>query len=270
MKKDEKLSILDIALLLIGAFFIVGACSQIKSDITATIGFLLIACACLFKPIKVFVTFPDELHNKKSFVIAISVITVLLSAVSYSAGTEDHSLGTNGDFKDASKKEKVKVIITDFSAMSEKDVKSWCEDNKIKCNIWGDYSDSIKKGDFISQSVEANEEAYEGDIITIYFSLGKEPTMGEKNAIKKAESYLSHMAFSRKSLINQLKYEGFTTEESTYAVDNIEVDWNEQAAKKAESYLSHSSFSRKGLIDQLKYEGFTQAQAEYGVTQNGY
>lgn len=95
-------------------------------------------------------------------------------------------------------------------------------------------------------------------------------SMEEKNAIKKAESYLSLMAFSRSGLINQLEYEGFSNSAATSAVDSIVVDWNEQAAKKAESYLSLMAFSRSGLIDQLKYEGFSNEQAEYGVTAVGY
>lgn len=78
------------------------------------------------------------------------------------------------------------------------------------------------------------------------------------------------MAFSRSGLIDQLKYEGYTTEEATYGADNCGADWNEQAAKKAQQYMDIMSFSRQGLIDQLKYDGFTQSQAEYGVSEAGY
>ena len=97
-----------------------------------------------------------------------------------------------------------------------------------------------------------------------------EVTMGERNALAKAKSYLDFTAFSYTGLIDQLEYEGFSTEEATYGADNCGADWNEQAAKKAKSYLEFTSFSRSGLIDQLLYDGFTQEQAEYGVTQNGY
>ncbi|HOA80824.1 MAG TPA: Ltp family lipoprotein [Defluviitaleaceae bacterium] len=34
-----------------------------------------------------------------------------------------------------------------------------------------------------------------------------------------AETYLETMPFSRSSLIEQLEFEGFTTEEATYAAD---------------------------------------------------
>lgn len=95
-------------------------------------------------------------------------------------------------------------------------------------------------------------------------------TMAQKNALSKAKDYLAYTAFSYTGLIEQLEYEGFSTEDSTYGADNCGADWNEQAAKMAQSYLDFSSFSRQGLIDQLIYEGFTAEQAEYGVSAVGY
>lgn len=95
-------------------------------------------------------------------------------------------------------------------------------------------------------------------------------TLGEKNALNKALSYLRYSAFSRESLIDQLEYEGFSNDEAVFAVDNCNANWNEQAAKKAKSYLDMTSFSRDRLIEQLEYEGFTHEEAVYGVEQNGY
>lgn len=96
------------------------------------------------------------------------------------------------------------------------------------------------------------------------------PTLGESNALSKAYSYLNYSAFSYTGLIKQLEYEGYTTAEATYAVDNCGADWYEQAVAKAESYLNYTSFSRSGLIGQLEYEGFTTDQATYAVGQVGY
>lgn len=100
-----------------------------------------------------------------------------------------------------------------------------------------------------------------------------EPTsqvsVSQKNAIRRAQSYLNFSSFSRTGLIEQLEYEGFTTEESTFAVDSLAVDWNQQAANKGASYLEMTGFSRSGLIDQLMYEGFTEEQANFGATANG-
>ena len=95
-------------------------------------------------------------------------------------------------------------------------------------------------------------------------------TIGQRNALAKAASYLDFMAFSFSGLVEQLEYEGFSHDDAVFAVENCGADWNEQAAKKAQSYLDFMSFSRSGLIDQLLFEGFTQEQAEYGVTAVGY
>lgn len=97
-----------------------------------------------------------------------------------------------------------------------------------------------------------------------------ELTMGQRNALAKAASYLSWTSFSYKGLVEQLEFEGFSHEDSTFAADHCGADWNEQAAKKAESYLSWTSFSREGLIEQLEFEGFTREQAEYGAQSVGY
>ncbi|WP_207637170.1 Ltp family lipoprotein [Anaerovorax odorimutans] len=95
-------------------------------------------------------------------------------------------------------------------------------------------------------------------------------TLGEKNALAKAKSYLESMSFSYSGLIKQLEYEGFSSIEATYGADNCNANWDEQAAKKAKTYMESMSFSRDSLIQQLKYEGFTDSQAEYGAKAVGY
>ncbi|MFE4196889.1 Ltp family lipoprotein [Paenarthrobacter sp. NPDC056912] len=94
-------------------------------------------------------------------------------------------------------------------------------------------------------------------------------TVSQQNALREAGSYLKFSAFSRSGLIEQLEYEKYSTEDATWAVDRVKVDWNEQAAKSAESYLKYTSFSRSGLVEQLLYEGYTPEQAEYGVSTTG-
>jgi Xaa-Pro aminopeptidase len=94
-------------------------------------------------------------------------------------------------------------------------------------------------------------------------------TVSQQNALRSAAGYLDYTAFSRSGLIKQLEYEGFSTEDATWGVDRVSVDWNEQAAKSAKSYLEYTAFSRSGLVKQLLYEGFTPEQAEYGVSQTG-
>jgi|SRR5690349_564847 len=93
-------------------------------------------------------------------------------------------------------------------------------------------------------------------------------TAGQRNAVKSAETYLDGpLAFSKSGLIKQLKFEGFSRSDATYAVTHVRVNWNQQAVKSARTYLDGPmAFSRSGLVQQLKFEGFTQAQAEYGVS----
>ena len=95
-------------------------------------------------------------------------------------------------------------------------------------------------------------------------------TIGEKNALNKALSYLRYTSFSYSGLVKQLEFEKFTHQEAVYGVDNCGADWKEQAALKAQSYLDYSAFSYSGLVKQLEFEGFTKEQTEYGVQAVGY
>lgn len=84
-----------------------------------------------------------------------------------------------------------------------------------------------------------------------------------------AEDYLDYTAFSKSGLIEQLKFEGFDDEDATYALNQLNVDWKEQAVKMAQDYLDYTSFSRSGLINQLEFEGFSNEDATYAVDEIG-
>lgn len=94
-------------------------------------------------------------------------------------------------------------------------------------------------------------------------------TISQKNAVRKAKSYLNYTAFSYDGLIKQLEFEKFSNDDAVYGADHSGANWNEQAAKKAKSYMGYSSFSRGSLIEQLLFDKFTQEQAEYGVNAVG-
>lgn len=91
----------------------------------------------------------------------------------------------------------------------------------------------------------------------------------QKNAIRAAEKYLDYTAFSREGLIGQLEYEQYSHDSAVFAVDHIEVDWNEQAVRAAIKYLDYTAFSYTGLIKQLEYEKYTHEQAVYGADNCG-
>jgi hypothetical protein len=98
----------------------------------------------------------------------------------------------------------------------------------------------------------------------------KRQAIETENALATAESYLDSSGFSRSGLIEQLEFEGFSTEAATAAVDSLGVNWNKQAARTAESYMDSSSFSPSGLIEQLQFEGYTYEQAVAGARAVGY
>jgi len=164
---------------------------------------------------------------------------------------------------------KVEVTLIDFGSMKKEDIKNWCDENKLNCNFEEEYSDTVKKGSFVSQSIDANGIAHQGDKITIVYSLGKEPTTEEKNALKKAESYSSIMNMSKQGIYKQLtsSVEGFTAEAAQYAIDNIEADWNKNALEKAKTYQETLSMSKSAIYNQLisSVEGFTKSEAQYAI-----
>ncbi len=98
-------------------------------------------------------------------------------------------------------------------------------------------------------------------------------TVAQQNAYRSAVRYLDFTAFSRKGLVEQLRYEDYSAADAEFAVARLEaeggVDWNAQAAASAAKYLAFTSFSRAGLVEQLVYEGFTKSQATYGVSTTG-
>jgi hypothetical protein len=100
-------------------------------------------------------------------------------------------------------------------------------------------------------------------------------TLGQENALGAAQDYLDFQAFSRAGLIDQLssRYgDASSKADATWAVNHLDVNWNEQAVKAAKDYLSMQHFSRAGLIEQLssRYgDQFTRAQAIYGVNHVG-
>ena len=108
------------------------------------------------------------------------------------------------------------------------------------------------------------ENAPDGVRVTNYI-----PTQSQLQALNAARNYLEIAAFSRQGLIEQLKYEGHSQDDSEYAVNNCGADWHEQAVRSAKSYLEVAAFSYSGLVDQLRYENFSKDQAEYGADHCG-
>lgn len=92
-----------------------------------------------------------------------------------------------------------------------------------------------------------------------------------RNALRAAQNYIDLMPFSEKGLYEQLTSEygdKYPEEAAQYAIDNLEVDYNEQALKAAISYQELMPMSDQELFDQLTSEygdQYTEEQAQYAI-----
>lgn len=127
-------------------------------------------------------------------------------------------------------------------------------------------AEAAKAAEVAASAAAAEVEAAERAAVEAAVAAG---TASQQDTFRRAEEWLDLTSFSRSGLIEQLEREGFATEDATWAVDLLSVDWNEQAAKDASAVLAKDTLSRSELIDFLIYVGFTQEQAEYGANRAG-
>jgi hypothetical protein len=99
----------------------------------------------------------------------------------------------------------------------------------------------------------------------VFAAAAQASPVSRQQALRSAREYLQTSAFSYKGLIEQLKFEGFSTGDATYGASHSGANWTREAAASAREYLQTSAFSRRGMIEQLEFEGFTPAQALYGA-----
>lgn len=129
--------------------------------------------------------------------------------------------------------------------------------------LWDDISinglDKYVGANSYSQNVKSEEPS----------STGSSMSVSQQNALRAASQYLNVMPFSHDGLIEQLEFEGYSTEDASFAADNCGADWSRRAELMAQQYLDSMPFSHSGLVEQLVFEGFTQEQAEHGVASVG-
>ncbi|MDE6701367.1 MAG: Ltp family lipoprotein [Acetatifactor sp.] len=88
-----------------------------------------------------------------------------------------------------------------------------------------------------------------------------------KSALNKAISYNETMPMSKAEIYDMLRKD-FTADAAQYAIDNLNVDWKENALFQAQKYDEVLHLSKAGLYDQLRsdYGGrFTAEEAQYAV-----
>lgn len=202
-----------------------------------------------------------------SIVFGIFFLIMAFSETEETPTTSDSTLNNSVSIESNVKK----VEVADFSSMAEIDILKWCKDNNLNCQMKREYSDTVAKDGYIKQSVNAKEQVDENTKIIITFSLGKEPTTEQKNALKKAQAYSKTMHMSKQGIYDQLvsEYgEKFPADAAQYAIDNLEVDWNANALAKAKSYQQTLNMSKQAIYDQLVSaygEKFTPSEAQYAI-----
>ena len=114
-----------------------------------------------------------------------------------------------------------------------------------------------------------NAEATTGPCVETTASPYEEKTNNTEleNAIESAEAYSNIFAYSKKELIEQLKYDGFSEDIAECAAKSINANWKENCVRSAHSYLEIISYSKEELIHQLDYVGFTAEEIDYAMNQ---
>ncbi|WP_372984956.1 Ltp family lipoprotein [Microbacterium sp.] len=228
---------------------------------------------------------PDKKpKSKKGWIIggSVAAVVILISSVASAIGgggnTNDvadekpaASTATTVDEEPAEEPEPepvVMVAVPDVTGQTATEALATLMAAGLNPPVLATLADPLAK--VLSTSPAANTEVEEGTEITL--TLEEKPvfSLAQQNAISSAQNYLSFTGFSRTGLIDQLEFEGFSTEEATFGVDNAGADWNAEAAEKAQQYLEYSSFSRQGLYDQMAFEGFLPAEIEFGLAAVGY
>ena len=181
-----------------------------------------------FAPVGIFLMWKFHPEMKKNTKIILTIVFAILFLAIAFGGSSDETT-TNNDSSNSNSNtntvSKVKVEVIDFSGMSESEILTWCKEKNLNCDFKREYSDTVAKDGYIKQSVNATEQVTEGSKITVTYSLGKEPTTEQKNALRKAESYAKTMHMSKQGIYDQLTSEygeGFDKEAAQYAIDNIE------------------------------------------------
>ena len=86
-------------------------------------------------------------------------------------------------------------------------------------------------------------------------------------AIQTAEGYLDTMPLSQTELLQMLTVENINLEDAEFALEYLDIDWNQEARKKAKEYCKHKiGFSKVKLKAQLLFDHFTEEEADFAVS----
>ena len=86
-------------------------------------------------------------------------------------------------------------------------------------------------------------------------------------AIQTAKDYLDTIHLSQTELLQMLSVENIDSEDAKFALEYLNIDWNQEARKKAKEYCKHKiGFSKEKLKAQLLFDRFTEEEADFAVS----
>lgn len=89
----------------------------------------------------------------------------------------------------------------------------------------------------------------------------------QAQAIQTAKDYLATIPLSQTELLQMLTVEDINLEDAEFALEYLDIDWNQEARKKAKEYCKHKiGFSKVKLKAQLLFDHFTEEEADFALS----
>ena len=85
-------------------------------------------------------------------------------------------------------------------------------------------------------------------------------------AVVEAREYVNHSAVSKAYLKYHLRCAGFNEEETNYAVDNCDADWNQEAVEAIQNFIKgYADTTLQDLLFELNTKGFTEEEIYFAI-----
>ena len=141
---------------------------------------------------------------------------------------------------------------------SESIENSSADSNKISIENSSADSKEMSKNSVTTGKESSNEETTKPPLESL--------NENQLQAIQTAKDYLDTMHLSQTELLQMLSVENIDSEDAKFALEYLNIDWNQEARKKAKEYCKHKiGFSKVKLKAQLLFDHFTEEEADFAL-----
>ena len=142
---------------------------------------------------------------------------------------------------------------------SESIENSSADSNKISIKSSSGDSKEMSKNSVSTDKESSNEETTKPPLESL--------NENQVQAIQTAKDYLDTMPLSQTELLQMLTVENINLEDAKFALEYLDIDWNQAARKKAKEYCKHKiGFSKVKLKAQLLFDHFTEEEADFALS----